>query len=220
MQNIGYAFESPHIQKRMLLTSAAISIPNDTGVIMSAMASQITSLTIVYSTVYLHAYQRKHPSSASLAFVRGIHRTKRQQRGKCFPLMTSLFRFTLRIRIIFRGCFRLRVRLSLWCLVPWINHLALVLDLFGQICSVFLCVWYGGEGFFFIMYCMFIFYWIHDYLNSLVCFIITFGKAIDWIVYFALLNPTDQFLLLSVCTMGNGEKLGQKGLTSTNRYIG
>ena len=45
---------------------------NDT--IMSAMASQITSLTIVYSPVYSGADQRKHQSSASLAFVSGIHR--------------------------------------------------------------------------------------------------------------------------------------------------
>ena len=45
-----------------------------TDVIMSTMASQITSLTIVYSTVYSGADQRKHQSSASLAFVRGIHR--------------------------------------------------------------------------------------------------------------------------------------------------
>ena len=43
-------------------------------VIMGAMASQITSLTIVCSTVYSCANQRKHQSSASLAFVRGIHR--------------------------------------------------------------------------------------------------------------------------------------------------
>ena len=41
---------------------------------MSAMASQITSLTIVYSIVYSGANQRKHQSSASLVFVRGIHR--------------------------------------------------------------------------------------------------------------------------------------------------
>ena len=38
-------------------------------VIMSAMASQITSLTIVYSIVYSGADQWKHQSSASLAFV-------------------------------------------------------------------------------------------------------------------------------------------------------
>ena len=43
-------------------------------VIMGAMASQITSLTIVCSTVYTGANQRKHQSSASLAFVQGIHR--------------------------------------------------------------------------------------------------------------------------------------------------
>ena len=42
---------------------------------MGGVASQITSLTIVYSTVYWDADQRKHQSSASLAFVRGIHRS-------------------------------------------------------------------------------------------------------------------------------------------------
>ena len=41
---------------------------------MSEIASQITSLTIVYSTVHLGADQSKHQSSASLAFVREIHR--------------------------------------------------------------------------------------------------------------------------------------------------
>ena len=43
-------------------------------VIIGARESQITSLTIVYPTVYSDADQRKHQSSASLAFVRGIHR--------------------------------------------------------------------------------------------------------------------------------------------------
>ena len=64
-------------------------------VIMTTIASQITSLTVVYSTVYSDADQRKHQSSTSLAFVWGIHRdrwiprTKGQLRGKCFHLMTS-----------------------------------------------------------------------------------------------------------------------------------
>ena len=49
-----------------------LSYYND--VILGAIASQITSLTIVYSMVYSGADQRKHQSSASLAFVRGIHR--------------------------------------------------------------------------------------------------------------------------------------------------
>ena len=38
---------------------------------MGVIASQITSLTIVYSTIYSDADQRKHQSSASLAFVWG-----------------------------------------------------------------------------------------------------------------------------------------------------
>ena len=40
---------------------------------MSTMASQITSLTIVYSSIYSDADQRKHQSSVPLAFVQGIH---------------------------------------------------------------------------------------------------------------------------------------------------
>ena len=41
---------------------------------MGAIASQNTSFTVVYSTVQSGADQRKHQSSAPLAFVRGIHR--------------------------------------------------------------------------------------------------------------------------------------------------
>ena len=43
-------------------------------VIMSEMASQITSFTIVYSTVYSGVDQRKHQSSASLPFCKGNSR--------------------------------------------------------------------------------------------------------------------------------------------------
>ena len=42
-------------------------------VIMGAMASHITSLSIVYSTVYSSADERKHQSSTSLTLVWGIH---------------------------------------------------------------------------------------------------------------------------------------------------
>ena len=41
---------------------------------MSAMASQITGVSLVWSTVCSGSDQRKHQSSASLAYVRGIHR--------------------------------------------------------------------------------------------------------------------------------------------------
>ena len=43
-------------------------------VIMSAVASQITGVSIVYLTVCSGVDPRNHQSSASLAFVRGIHR--------------------------------------------------------------------------------------------------------------------------------------------------
>ena len=60
-------------------------------VIMGATASQTTSFTNVYSTVYSGADQRKHQSSASLAFEWGIHRWpvnsphKRPVTRKMFP---------------------------------------------------------------------------------------------------------------------------------------
>ena len=57
--------------------SANIVISNKNhynDIIMSMMTSQITSLMIVYSSFYSSAGQRKHQTSASLAFVRGIHR--------------------------------------------------------------------------------------------------------------------------------------------------
>ena len=49
-------------------------LPHNGDVIMGSIESQITSPTIVYLGVYSGADQRKHQSSASLAFVRGIHR--------------------------------------------------------------------------------------------------------------------------------------------------
>ena len=50
------------------------NVTHYSDVIMCMVASQITSLTIVYSTVYSGEDQRKHQSSASLAFVWRIHR--------------------------------------------------------------------------------------------------------------------------------------------------
>ena len=63
-----------------------------TDVIMGAMASQITSLTIVYSTVYSGADQRKYQSSASLAFVKGIHRGPVNSPHK-WPVTRKMFPF-------------------------------------------------------------------------------------------------------------------------------
>ena len=62
------------------------------GVIMRAMSSQITSLTMVYSTVYSGADQRKYQRSASLAFVRGIHRWPMDSLRK-WPVTRKMFPF-------------------------------------------------------------------------------------------------------------------------------
>ena len=59
---------------------------------MGAIASQITSLTIVYSIVCSDADQRKHQSSASLAFVRGIHRGPVNSPHK-WPVTRKMFPF-------------------------------------------------------------------------------------------------------------------------------
>ena len=67
---------------------------------MGAMASQITSFTIVCSTVYSGADQRKHQSPASLAFMRGVHRWpvnsphKGQVTRKMFPFDDVIMNLT------------------------------------------------------------------------------------------------------------------------------
>ena len=61
-------------------------------VTMGAIASQTTSLTIVYSTVYSGADQSKHQSSASLAFVWGIHRGPVNSPHK-WPVTRKMFPF-------------------------------------------------------------------------------------------------------------------------------
>ena len=64
--------ETPSVE---VITKSDLSskLVHYSDVIKHAMASQIASLAIVYSTVHSGADQRKHQSSASLAFVREIH---------------------------------------------------------------------------------------------------------------------------------------------------
>ena len=62
------------------------------AVIIGTMASQITSLTAVYTTDYSGADQRKYQSSASLAFVWGIHRWPVNSPHK-WPVTRKMFQF-------------------------------------------------------------------------------------------------------------------------------
>ena len=83
-------------------------------VLMGSIASQITSLTTVYSSFYSGADQRKHQSSASLAFVRGIHRrpVNSPHNG---PVTRKMFPFD---DVIMNMC-----TVPLWCfVVVWLGH--------------------------------------------------------------------------------------------------
>ena len=76
LQNITEHMEFHH---ELLAYSMKVSfrgkyVKHQSDVIISTMVSQITSLTIVYSTIRSSRDQRKHQSSASLALVRRIHR--------------------------------------------------------------------------------------------------------------------------------------------------
>ena len=62
------------------------------------MASQITRLTSVYLTVYLGVDKRKHQSSASLAFVQGIHRSSVNSPHKG-PVTRKMFPYDVIMRI-------------------------------------------------------------------------------------------------------------------------
>ena len=66
--HITYIHISPSVMLRCQKNECDYS-----NVVMSAMASQITGVSIVYSTVRSGADQRTHQSFASLAFMRGIH---------------------------------------------------------------------------------------------------------------------------------------------------
>ena len=80
---------------------------------MGAMACQITSLTIVYSTVYSGADHRKHQSSASLASVWGIHRwpVNSPHKGtvtrKMFPFDDVIMKITNVVTKCHRGIYSL-----------------------------------------------------------------------------------------------------------------
>ena len=74
------------------LATTLLGAHHYSDVIMTTIVSQITSLTIVYSTVYSGADQSKHQSSASLAFVRGIHRGPVNSPHK-WPVTRKMFPF-------------------------------------------------------------------------------------------------------------------------------
>ena len=112
-------------------------------VIMRAMASQITSLPIVYSTVYSSVDQRKQKSSALLAFVRGIHRWpvnsphKRPVTRKRFPFDDVIMSIVIQIWWKFYSTLiQLVMKWSLW------NFENVMLAVLSCHVQNFVAIWY------------------------------------------------------------------------------
>ena len=83
---------------------------------MGSMASQITSLTIIYSSVYSGADQRKHQRFSSLAFMRGIHRGPVNYPHK-WPVTQKMFLYD----DVIMFCGLLYIVTFNW-IYPWFKH--------------------------------------------------------------------------------------------------
>ena len=112
----------------MDMTPLPSSLFHYDDVIMGSITSQITSLTIVYSSVYSGADQRKHQSYASLAFVWGIHRRPVNSPHKG-PVTRKMFDFddVIMMRYVsttdskwysFNYCLYTMEHLAIWAWMP------------------------------------------------------------------------------------------------------
>ena len=107
--------------KWILLISLRMDYFHYNDVIMGALTSYITSLTIVYSIVYSDTDQRKHQSSASLAFVWGIHRGPVNSQHK-WPVTRKMFPFD---DVIMSPALPANTREGLLANIQWMNNMNL-----------------------------------------------------------------------------------------------
>ena len=114
-----------------LLTEAAQNCRHYSDVIMNMMASQITSLPVVYSTVYPGADQRKHQRPALLAFVRGIHRwpVNSPHKGPVTWKMIPFDDVIMEIALYKRPPYQIRYsETELWNAETIVLHLAIIYE--------------------------------------------------------------------------------------------
>ena len=98
-------------------------------VIIGPTASQITSLTIVYSTVYSSADKKKYQISASLVFVWGIHQWPVNSPQK-WPVKRKLFPFD----DVIMECHVLNLLpVEIDCRVPKVKHTDDLMIPFGEL---------------------------------------------------------------------------------------
>ena len=119
------------ITKRVLYVNNVIHCSD---VIMDTMASQVTSLTIVYSIVCSDADQRRHQSSASPAFVRGIHRWPVNSPHKR-PVTRKMFPFD--DVVIFRNTSQLNI--TGLCHVPLVQYRSIVVLIVVELARLINC---------------------------------------------------------------------------------
>ena len=123
-----------------IMHTAMKTIAHYNDVIMSSMASQITSFTIVYSTVYSGVDHRNHQRSASLVCVRGIHRWPVNSPHKG-PVTRKMFPFDDVIMLSTHQLVPLEYHESLLCcctiaschIIDFFNHFPAITDLLPTI---------------------------------------------------------------------------------------
>ena len=127
------------------------------------MACQITSLIIVYSSVYSDADQRKHQSSTSLAFLRGIH--QRPVNSKHIgPITRKMFPFDDVIMHktrweTFKFCDLVHLILEIWQFISYVVHSMAACGLSPQVVTliwknsgkIWFLVWWEGKSFHFLV---------------------------------------------------------------------
>ena len=99
---------------------------------MGAVGSQITSLTIVYSTVYSGIDERKHLNFASLAFVRGIYRRPVNSPHK-WPVTRKMFPFDdviVQMLLLLLLSLQLLFLINSWFLYPQLLYMKSVISVF------------------------------------------------------------------------------------------
>ena len=137
-------------------------------VIMTTLASQITSLAIVYSIVYSDADQRKHQSSASLAFVRGIHRGPVNSPHK-WPVTRKMFPFDDVIMIW----------IQINCTSSWMTNLVIkymLIHVLGRLpeMNILKSLWHSASG----NGCCFLTHWGRDKMAAI--FQTIFRNGFSW----------------------------------------
>ena len=118
--NICENYRKPHVSLTLFWSTningnsrlRRVSYLHYNDVIMGAIASRITGLTVAYSIVYSGADQRKHQSSASLTFVLRIHRwpVNSQHKG---PVTRKMFPFD-DVIILYKKLKHVTLLISIW----------------------------------------------------------------------------------------------------------